>query len=186
MNFTYETKHLVLRVEHQTAAPKVLAFYKRNRPYFDAWEITRPDNFYTEAYQSISLACEYEQLLQKQAIRFWLYEKSAFQNNPEQAPIIGSVSVSHIHRGAFQCGMFGYKLDHSCWGYGYAYEACSTIIPKLFKYFQMHRLEAYIMPANERSIKLIKRLGFQYEGIKKSYVEINHRYEDHLQYALIR
>lgn len=185
MNFIYETEHLLLRVEHQPAAPKVLAFYKRNRPYFEAFEITRPDNFYTEAYQSISLACEYEQMLKRQAIRFFLYEKNAFQKNPKTAPIIGSVSVNHIHRGAFEYGMFGYKLDHDYWGQGYALEACSTLLPLLFERFSLHRLEAYIMPSNERSIRLIERLGFEYEGIKRSFAQINHRYEDHLQYALI-
>ena len=185
MKFTYETSHLLLRVEQPSVAPKVLEFYQKNQPYFDVWEITRPANFYTEAFQSVSLACEYQMILKKQAIRFWVYEKAAYLSNPQHAPIIGCVNLSNIFRGAFQCGMFGYKLDHSYWGYGYAFEARSTSISEMFSHFQMHRLEAYIMPTNERSIKLIKRLGFQYEGTKKSFVEINHHYEDHLQYALL-
>ena len=185
MNFSYETDHLLLRVEHQTAAPKVLDFYKRNRPYFDAWEITRPHNFYSTAFQSASLAYEYHEILENHALRFWIYDKYAYFENAATATIIGSLSLSHLLRGAFQTAMFGYKLDHDYWSKGYAFEACSAFIKIAFSEYHLHRLEAYIMPANERSIRLIKRLGFSYEGCKKSFANINHRYEDHLQFALL-
>ena len=35
MNFQYLTDRLVLRIEQEQAADKVLAFYKKNKPYFD-------------------------------------------------------------------------------------------------------------------------------------------------------
>ena len=42
MNFQYLTDRLVLRIEQEQAADKVLAFYKKNKPYFDAFDQTRP------------------------------------------------------------------------------------------------------------------------------------------------
>lgn len=186
MNFQYETEHLVFRIEHQTASKKVLEFYKKNRVYFDAWELTRPDNFYSDGYQVASLKIEYNESVKKHLVRFWLYEKEQYYENPTAAPIIGSVSVSDIRYGAFCHGMLGYKLDHDYWGRGLAKEACEKMIAIAFEELKLHRLQAFIMAQNERSVKLIERLGFHYEGTDRKAFEVNHVYEDHLRYALLR
>lgn len=185
MNFEYETKRLLLRVEHQDIAGKVLNFYYKNRIYFDAWETTRPDNFYTKAYQGASLHLEYNEMINRHLLRFWFYEKENYFSNPAKAPIIGSISISNIRHGCFSSGMFGYKLDHDYWGKGYALEASQKMIELAFSQCRLHRLEAYIMSANERSVHLIERLGFHYEGTDRSSIEVNHRFQDHLRYSLI-
>ena len=185
MNLYYTTNRLILKTEDRSAASKVLAFYKKNRPYFDAWEITRPSNFYTETFQDASLSCESNEMDEHHAIRLWVYDQAEYLKNSYEAPIIGSICISHIQFGAFQSGILGYKLDHDYWGKGYAFEACQKVISIAFNEYHLHRLECYIMPSNERSIHLVRQLGFSYEGTKMSYVEVNHRYEDHLQYALV-
>lgn len=185
MDFLYETKRLVLAVRHQTEAQKVLDFYKKNKAYFEAFELTRPGNFYTTAFQSASLNIEYQEILNSRFMRYWIYEKESFKKNPDIAPIIGSVCLSNIRRNGFYSGMFGYKLDHDYWGQGYALEACQKFIDILFSNNDMHRLEAFIMPSNEHSIRLIERLGFHYEGTDRKCIEVNHRFEDHLRYALL-
>lgn len=185
MDFEYETSRLLLKVENETAADKVLAFYQKNRPYFDAWELTRPDNFYTRGFQGASLQVEYNEIIKKHLLRFWLYEKDTYLNDSALAPIIGSVSISNIRLGGFLSGMFGYKLDHDKWGMGYALEACKKLIEIAFTEYGLHRLESFIMPANERSLNLIQKLCFSYEGIDKKSIEVNHHYEDHLRYALL-
>ena len=185
MNLYYNTDRLIMKTELPEASRKVLAFYKKNSPYFDAWEITRPYNFYTESFHSASLSYEYKETSERRAVRLWIYNKEEYLQNSFDAPIIGSISISHIHLGAFKTGVLGYKLDHDYWGQGYATEACEKMISLAFHEYDLHRLESYIMPSNERSINLIRRLGFTLAGTKVSYVEINHRYEDHLQYALI-
>lgn len=185
MNFQYETSRLLLKIENETAADKVLTFYQKNRPYFDAWELTRPDNFYTRGFQGASLQVEYNEIIKRHLIRFWLYEKNVYENDAAHAPVIGSISISNIRLGGFLSGMFGYKLDHDYWGKGYATEACKKLIEIAFSDCGLHRLESFIMPANEQSLKLIKRLSFSYEGIDKKSIEVNHHYEDHLRYALL-
>jgi ribosomal-protein-alanine N-acetyltransferase len=185
MNFEYQTPRLLLRVEHQNCARRVLEFYQRNRPFFDAWELTRADNFYSESYQRACLQIEYNEIVRKHMARFYLYHKEDYQTNPDSAPIIGSVSISDIRLGGFRRGMFGYKLDHELWGQGYAREACEQLIQIAWNDLQLHRLESFIMPTNQRSIRLIEQLGFQYEGLDRAAIEVNHKYEDHLRYALI-
>jgi ribosomal-protein-alanine N-acetyltransferase len=44
---------------------------------------------------------------------------------------------------------------------------------------------ANYMPANERSGKLLSRLGFEREGLAKRYLYINGRWEDHVLTALL-
>jgi ribosomal-protein-alanine N-acetyltransferase len=45
---------------------------------------------------------------------------------------------------------------------------------------ELHRLEAACLPANEPSIKLLARAGFEREGFAKDYLKINGRWEDHI------
>jgi len=49
----------------------------------------------------------------------------------------------------------------------------------------MHRIGAYILPANQPSIKLVEKVGFKLEGIAKSYVQMKGKWIDHLCYAYI-
>ena len=48
-----------------------------------------------------------------------------------------------------------------------------------------HRLNAYVVPGNLPSIRLIERLSFSYEGIAREYAKIQGVWQDHLQYSLI-
>jgi len=41
------------------------------------------------------------------------------------------------------------------------------------------------LPHNERSGKLLDRLGFEKEGLARKYLKINGRWEDHLLTSLI-
>ena len=51
MQMIYETKRLCLRILTEESAPFVLHFYAENRDVFEAYEVDRPLNFYTEEYQ---------------------------------------------------------------------------------------------------------------------------------------
>jgi ribosomal-protein-alanine N-acetyltransferase len=49
----------------------------------------------------------------------------------------------------------------------------------------MHRIDAFIMPNNLASLRLIKRLSFEYEGTAISFAKICGEWTDHMHYALI-
>jgi Acetyltransferases, including N-acetylases of ribosomal proteins len=58
----------------------------------------------------------------------------------------------------------GYTLSKDFWGYGYALEAVEALINRLFNFYQVKDIRAYILPRNIKSLNLIKKLGFQYIG----------------------
>lgn len=74
----------------------------------------------------------------------------------------------------------GYSVDHSYQGRGVMYEALDTLIQMVFSQFGLHRIMANYMPRNERSGRLLQRLGFEKEGYAKDYLKIAGRWEDHI------
>jgi [ribosomal protein S5]-alanine N-acetyltransferase len=64
-------------------------------------------------------------------------------------------------------------------------EAINLLIPYAFETLRLHRLEAACIPENTRSIRLLEKAGFRREGLLRSYLRINDRWQDHFLYALI-
>ena len=179
MSFSITTKRLLLHVENELIADKVLKFYQDNCAYFDIFEPTRPDKFYSLAYQEAALKYEKSETLKGHTIRYFVYEKE----HPDT--IIGSVNFSKIQGAPFSCATIGYKFDHSHWGHGYATESCQAAIKMLFNNYRIHRLEGRVSPDNTRSIHVLERLGFTYEGIEYKSVEVNGVFKDHCRYSLL-
>ena len=83
----------------------------------------------------------------------------------------------------------GYELSKNYWGKGYATEAVGTIINFIFAasfHFYVHRVEALILPSNEPSKKLVKRLGFCLEGTLREKCYWNNDFHDMSMFAVLR
>lgn len=79
--------------------------------------------------------------------------------------ICGVHDVSRRHRRAY----VGYDLVRECWGQGLAGEAMRAIVRFGFEQLDLNRLEAITIAENSRSIRLLERLGFQLEGVRREY-----------------
>lgn len=179
MQLTYETDRLSLQCLTSASALAVRDFYLENQPYFDPYELTRPRAFYTVGFQTSVLEWEWKEMQAKHSLRYFLFLKD------DPALIIGSVNFSDIRFGPMQKASLGYKIDHRYWHRGYAWEACVKCLDIIFQEYGLHRIEAHIMPSNQPSIRLIKKLGFIYEGVEHESAEINHHWQDLLQFAKI-
>lgn len=179
MSFRITTKRLILTIEDGTKSREILAFYQRNKDLFERFEPTRPDNFYTEAYQKAAVSYEYSQIIKGKTLRYYIYLKE------QPDTIIGSVNFSRMEHGPFSKASIGYKLDAACHGHGYATEACQAVIPILFSNYRIHRIEARVSPDNLPSIRLLERMNFRFEGIEYESVEVNGRFTDHYRYSLL-
>lgn len=179
MNFIYETKRLRLKILGPEHAPDVLAFLERNRHIFEPYETQKHPSYYTLLHQSDILQAEYNAFMSLKYIRYYIFKKQ------DESNIIGTVSFSNILPKPFCSCTIGYKIDASHQRMGYATEAISAATKAMFADFGIHRIEAYVLPDNIPSIKLLGSLGFADEGICHKCIQIQKEYKDHLRYSLI-
>jgi ribosomal-protein-alanine N-acetyltransferase len=64
-------------------------------------------------------------------------------------------------------------------------EALTGAIAYVFDELRLHRIMANYMPINERSGRLLRRLGFVVEGYARDYLFIAGGWRDHVLTALV-
>ncbi len=180
MLFEYQTRRLRLRILKPDAASQVLNFYLRDRELFEKYEPDRIPQFYTVDHQRTILKCEYNLAFRLQNIRFYVYLKE----NPNL--IIGTVCFHNISGSYYSSCEVGYKFSSAFWHHGYASEALEKGIEVMFDELNLHRIQAFVLPDNEPSIRLLESHGFKREGIARSNLFLQGEWRDHAQYSLIR
>ena len=99
--------------------------------------------------------------------------------------LVGVVNISEIVRGAFRSGYLGYYVFTPYEGRGLMTDGVSLVVGDAFRRLGLHRLEANVQPANEASIRLVRRLGFRREGYSPRYLKIQGRWRDHERWAVL-
>ena len=102
----------------------------------------------------------------------------------ETENIVGIFNISEIIRGSFQNAYLGFYATSDFAGMGYMSAGLKLVLEKVFKELKLHRLEANIQPENTRSIQLVKRNGFRYEGFSPRYLKINEEWRGHEHWAM--
>ena len=174
-----KTQRLNLLPVHENLAPQVAAFYRRNAVHLAPWDPPSPPGVATETFQRGRLRNATAEMAAGTACRWWL------QLQVEPTIVVGSVSLTQIARGAFQNAMLGYAIDCEHEGLGLMREALQVVITHAFSAeFNLHRIQANVRPENVRSIGIIRRLGFEQEGLALQYLFINGAWRDHVMFAL--
>jgi ribosomal-protein-alanine N-acetyltransferase len=168
---------LELRQLGESDAPAVLAYFLRNAEFRAPWAPSPPADFFSEEHQRQRLASDAEAAAAGRAFRFWLVPRTA------AAGVIGMVAANNIVRGAFQSCHLGYEIDGRFGGQGLMPEAVCTVADWLLGELGLHRIEANIMPRNQRSIRVAQKAGFLWEGRSPRYLRINGVWEDHDHYV---
>lgn len=179
MQFIYQTDRLLLKILTPEYAAIINQFYQENRLFLEPFEPSKPSNFYQNDFHHSNLRSEYDAFLRMTHIRYWIFIKE------DPSYPIGTVCFSNILHGAFQKCMVGYKLGEAFCHQGYMQEALSFLIPLLMGELRLHRIEAYVQPDNEPSIRLLSKLGFAEEGYLQQYAEIQGKWTDHLIFSYI-
>ncbi len=87
----------------------------------------------------------------------WMIEEHASGN------LVGAVRFNRIEQEA-RCAQIGYELDPAFWGKGYMREAVEAVVTCGFSQFALNRIEAWTLPGNPASDRVLEKAGFQYEG----------------------
>jgi ribosomal-protein-alanine N-acetyltransferase len=98
--------------------------------------------------------------------------------------IAGVINLSEIVHGVFKSAYLGYYAGAPYAGRGYMTEGLRLMVSHAFSRLKLHRLEANIQPGNHRSLTLVQRLGFRYEGLSPRYLKIGGRWRDHERWAI--
>ncbi len=116
--------------------------------------------------------------------RFQKDNQKSYLTCDESGAIVGVFNVSEIVRGAFQNAFLGFYGIKDYTGKGYMSTALKLVQRKVFEELGLHRLEANIQPENTRSIQLVKKNGFRYEGFSPRYLKINSTWCGHEHWAM--
>lgn len=81
----------------------------------------------------------------------------------------------------------GYRLNDSYWGKGIAAKTVKAVTEYLFKEIGINRVQAFVMPENVKSQKVLQRNGFVEEGtIRQGHVWKGHGVIDLILYSLLK
>src|SRR5712691_260531 len=90
----------------------------------------------------------------------------------EDDAIVGVINVDNIVQGLFRSATLGYYAFVPFDGRGYMAEGLGLALRRAFTDLGLHRLEANIQPANDRSIALVRSAGFRLEGYSPRFLKI--------------
>jgi RimJ/RimL family protein N-acetyltransferase len=108
--------------------------------------------------------------------QFALQEKSSGE-------LIGDLALNLIELPG--TAELGFTLAPTHWGQGFALEAVNGVLEIAFKTLGLHRIIAFTAEDNQRSQKLLERLGFRLEGKSLESYEVNGVWINEFQYALL-
>lgn len=115
---------------------------------------------------------------QGKAIRWGIYSK-------EDSCLVGSCGFNSSLYQTHQ-GEIGYELGLEYWGRGLMGEALGAILDYGFETLKLNRIEAYVMPENVNSQKLLQRLGFHKEGLLRQRGYYKNRFWDEYIFSLLK
>jgi ribosomal-protein-alanine N-acetyltransferase len=168
-----------MRLPEPDDAAMLLDFRARNRAHLAPWELLRDESHYTLENCRQFIADANEKIAQDRS-----YPLVVFDANERR--IIATFNLANVVRGAFQACHLGYCVAADWQGRGLMQEALEVGIDWAFGALGLHRVIANYMPRNERSARLLDRLGFEREGYARDYLQIAGEWEDHILTAKIR
>ena len=178
-----DTPRLALRLARPGMEGAMARFLTENFPgHLDRWSPPPAPAFFTEAFWAERLAIAVEEFHADRAVRFVLQPRNV--RDPAAAPVMGTVNYTNIVRGAFHACHLGYQVGRAHQGQGLMSEALESTNAFMFEAMRMHRIMANYRPENERSRRLLERLGFVREGLAKDYLFIDGAWRDHVLTSL--
>ncbi len=100
--------------------------------------------------------------------------------------IAGQLNVWGIARGSLSSATIGYWVSERFAGRGITPTAVALATDVCFRELGLHRMEICIRPENRASLRVVEKLGFRYEGLRRRFIHIAGDRRDHYAFALVR
>lgn len=177
--FILTTDRLDLRIVRSSEALVVTDYLRRNRAFHTPYHQKHDDVYFSVKEQKDYIRSDLNKYRFGSQFAFWI----SYCGNKDR--IIGRLSFTAVIRGALSSCLVGYHLDQDEVGKGIMCEALKAGCLYMFHVQRLHRIQADIMPINDRSISTVERCGFHRQGLNEKYMCINGLWEDHYSYALL-
>ena len=150
----------------------------RNAGWLRAWEPTNPE---TPLYRSslgpyVSMARTMRREARQGLTVPWVVTFGG--------RFVGQLTVGSIVWGSARSAQVGYWIDEACAGRGITPTALAMAMDHCFFVIGLHRVEATIRPENHASRRVVEKLGFREEGLRRRSLHIDGAWRDHLCYAM--
>ena len=99
-------------------------------------------------------------------------------------PVVGAISLLGFVEASRRAEV-GYILSRAAWGRGLIHEALGALLEHAFAKLSLRRIEADIDPRNERSARVLERLGFVREGFLRERWLVGDEVSDTAFYGLL-
>jgi ribosomal-protein-alanine N-acetyltransferase len=96
----------------------------------------------------------------------------------------GQMTVGNIIWGSARTASVGYWVDRKYAGLGVTPTALAMALDHCFSVVGLHRIEATIRPDNRASRRVVEKLGFHEEGIRRRSLHVDGAWRDHICYAI--
>ena len=98
--------------------------------------------------------------------------------------VVGQMHLFGIAWGSLRSASAGYWVAESFAGQGIVPFALAAACDHAFLVLGLHRVEVNIRPENTASLRVVEKLGFNEEGLRRRYLHIDGRWRDHRSFAL--
>ncbi|MRG60983.1 GNAT family N-acetyltransferase [Agromyces sp. CFH 90414] len=99
--------------------------------------------------------------------------------------IVGQLNVSGITYGSLSSASIGYWVSQDVAGRGITPTAVALATDYCFRTLRLHRMEICIRPENQASLRVVEKLGFRYEGLRRRFIHIDGDWRDHYAFGLV-
>ena len=147
---------------------------RSNTAWLEPWEATSPTGTAPTSFRS------YVRALDRQA-RAGQMLPFAVELDGE---LVGQLTVSSISRGSFHNAVIGYWVSQHVAGHGVTPTAVAMVCDYCWFELGLHRVEINIRPENGASLRVVEKLGFRDEGLRRRFLHIQGGWRDHRSYAL--
>ncbi|RXZ68152.1 GNAT family N-acetyltransferase [Agromyces albus] len=102
-----------------------------------------------------------------------------------EGQLVGQLNVSSITFGSLSSATIGYWVAQEVAGRGITPVSVALATDYCFSTLHLHRMEICIRPENTPSLRVVEKLGFRYEGLRRRFIHINGDWRDHFAFALV-
>ncbi|KJC62925.1 ribosomal-protein-alanine N-acetyltransferase [Agreia bicolorata] len=99
--------------------------------------------------------------------------------------LAGQLNVSSISYGSVSSASIGYWVSERFAGKNITPTAVALASDYSFFQVGLHRIEICIRPENAPSLRVVEKLGYRYEGLRRRFIHINGDWRDHFCFALV-